>query len=326
MNPAKNVVLTTKDGHEKLDATMKGLLSCKAILARIMKRFVPEFAECDLDTIETELIEPESVNVGKTGVEKNTTNVIHGQSNEDTSNNEGRIFYDIIFRACYPDKSGGKIGIYINLEAQNSYYTGYPLEKRGMYYAARKYASQLSEINKDTNYGKLEKVYSIWLCMGNVPNYEANTVTLYRTEKYDIMGNVERARTEYDMMNVIMLRLNDDVKIQDNVLKLLQTLCSRKTSKEEKMSALEAAGIQDEIAEKEVIHMCNYSAYVEEYGREQGHQQGLQEGRQEGQTEKAKQMAMEMLRDGMSYEVIAKYAHVSVETIKTWEQESCCVS
>ena len=36
------------------------------------------------------------------------------------------------------------------------------------------------------------KVYSIWIYMGDVPNYEANTATLYYTDNKDIIGYVQR--------------------------------------------------------------------------------------------------------------------------------------
>lgn len=69
---------------------------------------------------------------------------------------------------------------------------GYPIEPRGIYYAARRLTAQLKRIDKDTNYGSLQKVYSIWLCMGNVPVYEENTVSLYSLNKNDIIGITKR--------------------------------------------------------------------------------------------------------------------------------------
>lgn len=100
---------------------------------------------------------------------------------------EGKAKYDIIFQANYPKNTNSSIGMSINLEIQKDYYPGYPLEMRGNFYCARRFSSQLKSINKNTNYGCLQKVYSIWLCVGNVPDYEANSVTLYQTQKHDII-------------------------------------------------------------------------------------------------------------------------------------------
>lgn len=73
--------------------------------------------------------------------------------------------------------------MYIIAEAQNAYYKGYPIEMRGVYYAARRLSSQLKSISHETNDGCPQKVYSIWICMGDVPGHEAGTASLYRMEK-----------------------------------------------------------------------------------------------------------------------------------------------
>ena len=112
------------------------------------------------------------------------TGNIESIGTEDKSNNEGNITYDIMFRAGYPGKKDETIGLYINLEIQNSYYPGYPLEARAVYYAARRLSSELTKIDNHTNYGELQKVYSIWLCMGDdVPDKKAGTVSLYQLKK-----------------------------------------------------------------------------------------------------------------------------------------------
>ena len=91
MNEIGNTIISTEEWKAKYDAVLKELLANKQFLARIMKRFVPEFAEYPLADIENKYIEPGSVTVSKVGVEKNLTN-IEGLANEDSSLNEGRIF------------------------------------------------------------------------------------------------------------------------------------------------------------------------------------------------------------------------------------------
>ena len=122
--------------------------------------------------------------------------------------------------------------MYLNLEAQSDYYPGYPIEPRGIYYAARRLTAQLKKIDKDTNYGALQKVYSIWLCMGNVPVYEENTVSLYSLNKNDIIGTAKRNEEIYDLMSVIIMRYNDKTELKDKTLQMLQTLSSDRLSKE----------------------------------------------------------------------------------------------
>lgn len=316
MNEIGNAISSTDVGKAKYDETLKELLANKQFLARILKRFVPEFSSYPLEDIENIYIEPESVSVSKTGVERNTTN-IDGVSNEDATINEGRIYYDIIFRVIYPDRNGSFIGMYINIEAQNAYYKGYPIEMRGIFYAARRLSVQLKSINNDTNYGSLQKVYTIFICMGDVPNYEADTATLYHMAKHDIIGTVERTADDYDLMNVVILRINDKIKPEDEVLGLLQILCSNLVKKEQKLELLKKYGIRiDNHVMEGVNRMCNLSDLVEARGEARGEAHG--------EIKKAKEIALNMLHDGIPYESVAKYSGVPVEIIKEWEQEITC--
>ena len=187
MDTTEAIILSTQEGKEKYDAVLKQLLANRQILARILKRFVPEFEDCSIKDIEKRYIFSDTITVSKIGVQKNMTNLVESIGTEDKSNNEGNITYDIMFRAGYPGKKDETIGLYINLEIQNSYYPGYPLEVRAVYYAARRLSSELTKIDNNTNYGELQKVYSIWLCMGDdVPDKKAGTVSLYQMEKSDI--------------------------------------------------------------------------------------------------------------------------------------------
>ncbi|MDO4266532.1 MAG: hypothetical protein Q4C63_08765 [Eubacteriales bacterium] len=355
MGSISSTILSHEDGKAKYDAVQKELLSNRQILAHIVKRFVKEFEDVPLKDIEEKYIEPESIRVSKVFVEKNMTNLteeqIEGLNTEDTSINEGRVTYDILFHVKYPDGSGEEIGMYINLEAQTAFYPGYPIEVRGVYYSARKFTSQLRSIRKGTDYGKLKKVYSIWLCMGDVPKEEANTATLYRFEKDDIIGRVERDRRDYDLINVVVVRINDRVPSEDGTLAMLQSLCSNELKKEEKLRKLEGFGLRVKGAiEGGVERMCNLSELVEKRGEERGlklgeerglklgEERGLREGILLGEErglkvgeerglklgeERAKStMAISMLRDGMAREQVAKYAGVSVETLKQWELEA----
>ncbi len=254
--------------------------------------------------------EPGSVTVSKVGVEKNLTN-IEGLANEDSSLNEGRIFYDILFSACYPGAAGARIGMYIIVEAQNAYYKGYPIEMRGVYYAARRLSSQLKSINNETNYGCLQKVYSIFICMGDVPDREAGTASLYRMEKHDIIGNVERGREAYDLLSVIVLRINDRIRTEDGVLSLLQTLCSNVTGKKEKLRRLREYGIRiDDSIEKGVGDLCNLSELIETRGETRGEMRAR------------KQIVLRMLKNGLSCEEAADYADLPVDLIRQWEAEA----
>ena len=275
MNSLGAFVLSTEDGKANYDQTMLNVLSDKQVLAWILKRFVSEYEHLPLEEIETKYIEPETILVSKAGVSRDSSG-IKGLSEKDSTQTEGTVYYDIVFQAYYPGNEEEKIGLYINLEAQADYYPGYPLEMRGIYYGARRLTSQLKQINRETNYGCLQKVYSIWLCVGNVPAYESDTVTLYDISKNDIIGSVKRNKDFYDLINVVIIRLNDEAAPEDNTMKMLQTLFSNQLSKQEKLHALEKLGMRmNDSLEKGVGGSMNLSDYVELKGIEKGRRDGI---------------------------------------------------
>ena len=275
MNSLGASVLSTEEGKAKYDQTMLNVLSDKQVLAWILKRFVSEYEHLPLEEIETKYIEPETILVSKAGVSRDSSG-IKGLSEKDPTQTEGTVYYDIVFQAYYPGNEEEKIGLYINLEAQADYYPGYPLEMRGIYYGARILTSQLKQINRETNYGCLQKVYSIWLCVGNVPAYESDTVTLYDISKNDIIGSVKRNKDFYDLITVVIIRLNDEAAPEDNTMKMLQTLFSNQLSKQEKLHALEKLGMRmNDSLEKGVGGSMNLSDYVELKGIEKGRRDGI---------------------------------------------------
>lgn len=48
---------------------------------------------------------------------------------------------------------------------------------------------------------------------------------------------------------------------------------------------------------------------------------GMEKGIEKGMEQGIQQISLELLRDGMPYERVAKYAGVPVEKLKLWEKE-----
>lgn len=94
---------------------------------------------------------------------------------QDTSLTEGSSVYDIRFRALAPS-SDELIQMIINVEAHNEFYPGYPLVKRGIYYCGRLLTSQNGTEFVHSEYQKIKKVVSIWVCMAP-PKSRRNTIT-----------------------------------------------------------------------------------------------------------------------------------------------------
>lgn len=288
---------------KKLDAQAKKIIANRKFLARILKEYVPEFRDVPYEDICNKYIEPR-IYVGEAAVERDLTNpsidkadeeesdTIDGIMNEDTSVTEATVTYDVLFKVKCPGKSGKFIEFYINVEAQADYNPGYPLEIRALYYASRRFASQLRHITKKTNYGGLEKVYSIWLVMGDtVPKKAAGTVSYYHMTREDLVGEFEQDSDIYDKISTIMIRFDEDSNIKDPYLKSLQTIFKKETSKEEKIEAFEEQGIEiDGQLESGVSDMCNYGSYVAASSEKKGIEKGIQQGIIRGWIEALREM------------------------------------
>ena len=113
------------------------------ILAWIMKECLEEYRNCNIQEIVSRYIDGEP-DIGQVPVnvdERLSGEQIRNVSVEDASVYEGTVTYDIRFCAEAPGTEN-RIQLIINIEAQNDFYPGYPIIKRGIYYCSRMISSQ----------------------------------------------------------------------------------------------------------------------------------------------------------------------------------------
>lgn len=270
---------------QKLDELCKKLLSNKVILAWIMKSCMKEYKDYEVCEIALKYIEgtPEVAKVAvhaDENVNINNSNDFSGRivglNTEDNTITEGRITYDIRFAAIIPSTEE-RIKLIINIEAQDDFYPGYPLVKRGFYYGCRLVSSQYGTEFKNSHYEAIKKVYSIWICT-NPPDYRKNTITRYFMCEENIVGVGKEERLNYDLLNLIMICLGGSGhKNYYGILKLLDVLFSMNISVMEKKRILQAEfGLEmTEELESEVQDMCDFSDGVEKRGYERGIAEGI---------------------------------------------------
>ncbi len=282
---AKNI--TVAGEKAAYDAACKRLLANKSILAWIMKSCLEEYRDIDVREIASRYIEGEP-QIAESAVNPDEKpggdgEQIKGAGTEDSSINEGTITYDIRFYAALP-RSGEIIRLIINVEAQNDFYPGYPIIKRGLYYCSRLISSQYGVEFTDSHYEKIKKVYSIWVC-ANPPKYRRNTVTRYRIREENLIGEAKEKEENYDLLTAIMICLgNSEDNRYRGILRLLDVLLSSEKKPEEKKRILrEDFGIEmTRVLESEVEAVCNLSDGVEARGIEKGMKEGIKEGIKEG--------------------------------------------
>ena len=275
------------DGEMQTDLSCKRVLALKEILARILHKVVKEFENYTPEEIAEQFLSNAKIDLFK-NVSPGMTNQkerVDGNPTENSVPNEGTVYFDVNATVVLPDeyRTLTQIFLHIDVEAQKDYRPGYPIEKRGIYYISRMLSSQLEKISAGISYAGIQKVYSIWICLGeHIPKKEQQTISRIYLTKEDLVGHVEMQKENYDLLELILIRLGDK-ETEDEFLGMLTTLLWKKMSAKERMSELEQRyGIpMKREVEEEVEKMCSYSAAL----RERAEREGRAEGRAQGRAE-----------------------------------------
>ena len=297
---SQGIDLTTD--KERYDACCKRILAEKIILAWIMKHTMIEYESYEVGEIADKYIDgkPQIANV-KVMPDADSVPRIEGVGVEDNTVNEGTVVYDIRFRAIVP-RTEKRVELIINVEAQNDYYPGYPVIKRGIYYCGRLISAQYGTVFINSHYEKIQKVYSVWICT-NPPISRQYTITKYSISENNIVGNVKEKEQNYDLMTAVVVCLgkNNHNEIENKLLSMLDVLLSSELDKEKKKEVLEKDyGIPMSVEmEGEMEDMCNLSDGVERKGIEKGikigHAQGIEEGIEQGIEQVRRTVVINML-------------------------------
>lgn len=270
-----NTIDSAKDKIQ-YDEHVRQILKDKGILAYILKYAVKEFKDYSIDDAKAAIDGEPEVAIRSVSPEAVST-----LENESKIPGEGKMYFDILFYAVTND--GYRQKMYINIEAQKSFYPGYDLVTRGIVYPARLISQQMDVEYTADNYDGVKKVYSVWICMNapekkhsykkvadSIVEYSIKPTILYPHNATDD----EIATGRYDLMSTVFINLNSQNTINSkNVLiSMLSTLLSDKIKADEKKQKLEKEyGIKmSKELESEVSSMCNLSEAIEERGIERG--------------------------------------------------------
>ena len=311
--------IDSADSKAQYDEHVRRILKDKNILAYILKYSVREFADYSLGEARASIEgEPE---VAARHVH---LDAVHALENESNIPGEGKLYFDIVFYVRMHD--GNRQRMYINIEAQKSFYPGYDLVTRGIIYPARLLSQQMDVEYTADNYDGVKKVYSIWICM-NTPDRKrsykrvADSIVEYSikpTILYPPDGTMEEISTgRYDLMSTVFINLNSSktVESKNTLISMLSTLLSADIKPDEKKQVLENEyGIAMSVElEEEVNSMCNLSEAIEERGIEKGIEQGIERGVEQGKII----ATYDFIQSGMiTPEAGAEKLGVSVEQLK----------
>ena len=257
---------------DALDKQSKKILQYREVLAIILKETVEEYQGYS-ETEIIEFIEADSI-TEETEISGGRTNTkINGEATEFSELNEKTSNFDIAFRAKNPRLSGGEVvvNLYIDVEPQKNYRPGYPIEKRGMYYLSRRLCSQLDVVTEKTDYGQLEKCYTIFICRDRIPKKEQMSISFYKMVNDKNVGDCHPKEEDYDLMTLVIIRLGDkDYHSEEkNVLDFLTIIFQpHQKGFREKLSRY--ISFEEELGTREEKHMIGLGLSIYAEGIEEG--------------------------------------------------------
>ena len=275
-----------------MDAESKELLRNKEVLAVILQEVVAEYKGYSREEV-MEFIEPDTVTDEKEVSPGRTNSKVVGDSAEFAALNEKVSYFDLAFRARNPDLSTEtmRVSLHVDVEAQKTYRPGYPVEKRGIYYLARRLSAQLSLLTETTDYDQLEKCYRIWICREDIPQKMKYSVSVYEITNTEETSPCRIPKATYDLMTLVVIKLGDAVyngKERDEHYELLHFLSMimyphKEDFVEQVSRYIDFSGNQD--LQKEVQRMSGLGESIYKEGKEKGWEEGKEEGKAEGRAE-----------------------------------------
>ena len=244
----------------QMDTSAKEIMKHRSILAKLLKECTEEFKNLDPKYIEENCFIGE-VKVSKVAVDQDMLDsdaTIVGSNSEDKTKNEGTIHYDIVFDAGIPE-TDTIVRMIINVEIQVDLNLKYAVVTRGVYYGSRLISRQKGTVFTHSDYHKIQKVYSIWICP-DAKGKTANSYAKYGITQQEVFGYVDEPVENYDKLCVIVINLNDEGRNSEKeIIGFLSTLLSTTITVEEKKKDLQDKyhfNMTKELEEDE-IGMCN---------------------------------------------------------------------
>lgn len=188
----------------------------------------------------------------------------------------GGVIHDVLFDIGMLDGKSPPSRVIVDIEAQNEFKPGYAILKRGSFYCGRMISAQKETVFRNSDYNKLQKVYSIWLCIA--PDEDVRGVcNAYNMSEICLAKEHHFPKEQYDNFCIILACLQDK-QSANNMVRFFSSVFDNEMPVEEKLDLARECGLQVTADVKEGINqMCNYSDYVEQKGIEKGRIEALSE-------------------------------------------------
>ena len=142
-------------------------------------------------------------------------------------------------------------------------------------------------------------MYSIWICLENIPKEQQNTVSYYKIHNYKNEGfripDIQIDAAEADLMEVVIVRLGGEEQNEKGLMDLLYGVFSG----DQKKVLSYIPDSDSQIRQKEVSDMLSMISYAEEKGEKRGEKKGEKKGIKKGENRLG--MLMKMLLNDKRY-------------------------
>ena len=146
-----------------------------------------------------------------------------------------------------------------------------------------------------------------WICMEDPKKKSA--INRYQLKEQHLLHRYKEPCPNYDLMDIIFVYLGNS-KVKDQLINLLDLMFKSSKNASEKITTLHNDfGIDlTQEGEGDLAVMCNLGEGI--------YEDGLMKGKEEGKKEGKLEFALELLKDGMSLEKVAKYSKLSLSMIE----------
>ena len=144
-----------------------------------------------------------------------------------------------------------------------------------------------------------------------------SAINRYRLKEQHLLHRYKEPCQNYDLMGIVFVYLGNS-KVKDQLINLLDLMFKSSKTASEKITTLHNDfGIDlTQEGEGDLAVMCNLGEGIYEDGLMKGKQEGWEKGRGEGRREGKLEFALELLKDGMALDKVAKYSKLSLSIIK----------
>ena len=139
---------------------------------------------------------------------------------------------------------------------------------------------------------------SIWIVNDEIPEDLQGTASRYYFTKEDFIGETDEPKSEYDLMEVVMIRRGDHQDLTKPVFAYLKSVYDANIEEIDKYTPASA----NAKLKKEVSEMPGMSQVIYEEGIKKGIKEGIKEGIETGERSKALQVYANCINRGMSKE------------------------